>query len=62
MKLSCLPVSFFAEIIDGRMSIGDWAKMGSEIGLDAIDLSILFVADRSETGLQSFGNRSNRPA
>ena len=51
MKLSCLPVSFFSEIIDGRMSIGDWAKMGSEIGLDAIDLSILFVPDRSEIGL-----------
>jgi sugar phosphate isomerase/epimerase len=51
MKLSCLPVSFFSEIIDGRMSVGDWAKMGSEIGLDAIDLSILFVSDRSDTGL-----------
>jgi sugar phosphate isomerase/epimerase len=51
MKLSCLPVSFFSEIIDGRMSVGDWAKMGSEIGLDAIDLSILFVRDQSETGL-----------
>jgi sugar phosphate isomerase/epimerase len=51
MKLSCLPVSFFSEIIDGRMSIGDWAKIGSEIGLDAIDLSILFIPDRSESGL-----------
>jgi sugar phosphate isomerase/epimerase len=51
MKLSCLPVSFFSEIIDGRMSVGDWAKMGFELGLDAIDLSILFVPDRSETGL-----------
>jgi sugar phosphate isomerase/epimerase len=51
MKLSCLPVSFFSEIIDGRMSVGDWAKIGSKIGLDAIDLSILFVPDRSESGL-----------
>jgi sugar phosphate isomerase/epimerase len=51
MKLSCLPVSFFSEIIDGGMSVGDWAKMGSEIGLDAIDLSILFVPDQSEKGL-----------
>ena len=51
MKLSCLPVSFFSEIIDGRMSVGDWAKMGSDIGLDAIDLSILFTPDRSETSL-----------
>ena len=51
MKLSCLPVSFFSEIIDGRMSIGEWAKMGCELGLDAVDLSILFVRDQSETGL-----------
>ncbi len=47
MKLSCLPVSFFDEIISGRMTVGDWARMGAEIGLDAIDLSILFIADHS---------------
>jgi sugar phosphate isomerase/epimerase len=47
MKLSCLPVSFFADIISGAMSVGDWARMGAELGLDAIDLSILFVPDRS---------------
>jgi sugar phosphate isomerase/epimerase len=51
MKLSCLPVSFFSEIVDGRMRVADWAKMGSEIGLDAVDLSILFVPDRSAAGL-----------
>ncbi len=47
MKLSCLPVSFFDDIIAGRMTVGDWARMGCELGLDAIDLSILFVPDRS---------------
>jgi sugar phosphate isomerase/epimerase len=47
MKLSCLPVSFFAEIISGKMTLRDWARMGAELGLDAIDLSILFVPDHS---------------
>ena len=47
MKLSCLPVSFFAEIIDGRMSVLKWAQMAASIGLDAIDLSIMLVPDRS---------------
>ncbi len=47
MQLSCLPVSFFADILAGRMSVVDWARMGAELGLDAIDLSILFVPDRS---------------
>jgi sugar phosphate isomerase/epimerase len=47
MQLSCLPVSFFSDIIEGRMSVGQWARMGAEIGLDAIDLSTLFFPDRS---------------
>src|SRR5512140_474999 len=47
MKLSCLPVSFFDDILSGKMSVGEWAHMGHDLGLDAIDLSILFVPDRS---------------
>lgn len=47
MKLSCLPVSFFSDILSGRLSVADWARMGSELGLDAVDLSILFLPDRS---------------
>ena len=46
MKLSCLPVSFFPEIIDGRISIAQWAQMAVDLGLDAIDLSILFFRDK----------------
>lgn len=47
MKLSCLPVSFFSDIIEGRMSIFEWAQMGASIGLDAIDISILFAPDHT---------------
>jgi len=47
MKLSCLPVSFFPDILGGRMRVAEWAAMGAELKLDAIDLSILFVPDRS---------------
>ena len=46
MKLSCLPVSYFREIIDGRMSIKDWALEGARTGLDGIDLSVLFLKNR----------------
>jgi sugar phosphate isomerase/epimerase len=46
MQLSCLPVSFFSDIIGGRMSIGEWARLAVAVGLDGIDLSILFVPDR----------------
>ena len=51
MKLSCLPVSFFADIIAGRMSLASWAAMGARLGLDAIDLSILLVPDRSPSAV-----------
>ncbi len=43
MKLSCLPVSYFGEIIAGTMSVGQWAREAASVGLDAVDLSILFV-------------------
>lgn len=47
MKLSCIPVSFFDAFLQGSMSIKDWAVLGRAEGLDAIDLSPLFV--RSHT-------------
>jgi hypothetical protein len=40
MKLSCLPVSFFSDIIEGRMTLGEWARIGASLGLDAVDFSI----------------------
>jgi len=43
VKLSCLPVSFFPQMIHGRMTIDEWARMGAEAGLDGIDLSVLFL-------------------
>jgi sugar phosphate isomerase/epimerase len=43
MRLSCLPVSFFSAITSGHMRVSEWAAMGASLGLDAIDLSILFV-------------------
>jgi len=45
MILSCLPVSFFDEIVSGRMKLDEWARVGAEAGLDAIDLSILFLPE-----------------
>ncbi len=53
MKLSCLPVSYFQDIIGGKMSIREWAEQGAEVGLDAIDLSILFLKSKSPEYLES---------
>ena len=45
MILSCLPVSFFEEIISGKMKLDEWARIGADVGLDAVDLSILFLPE-----------------
>jgi sugar phosphate isomerase/epimerase len=53
MKLSCLPVSYFDQIIKGRMSVGDWAREAASLGLDAIDLSILFLQGQGSGELRA---------
>lgn len=45
MKLSCIPVSYFAPIISGEMNIGSWASEAASLGMDGIDLSILFFQE-----------------
>lgn len=51
MKLSCLPVSFFADLQAGRMTIPEWAGIAARLGLDALDLSIAWIPDRSPAAL-----------
>lgn len=52
MKLSCLPVSYYPQIISGEMTILDWAQIALDVGLDAIDLSILFIKERRRDYLE----------
>ena len=52
MKLSCLPVSLFGEIIDGFMGIDRWAALGKAFGLDGIDISVLFLKTLDRSYLQ----------
>ena len=52
MKLSCLPVSFFQDLLSGRMTILEWANLGEEEGLDAIDLSAMLIAQHTPAYLE----------
>jgi len=54
MKLSVLPVSYFKAIMSGEMTIGEWAREGVELGLDAVDISILFFNKRDAVFLSQF--------
>ena len=53
MKLSCLPVSLFTQIIEGQISIGEYAEFAAGIGLDAIDLNVICLKNHTEKYLKS---------
>src|SRR3990172_1273765 len=37
MRLSCLPVSFFAAISGGQMTVAEWLDFAAELGLDGVE-------------------------
>ncbi|MCL1838344.1 MAG: sugar phosphate isomerase/epimerase [Propionibacteriaceae bacterium] len=47
MKISCLPVSLFTDIVENKMSISDWANAASEIGFTGFDLSMVMVKNHT---------------
>lgn len=50
MNLSCLPVSWFPQIIEGTKSVEEWLRFAGEAGLDGADLSVALLPDqRAET-------------
>lgn len=48
MNVSCLPVSYFPQILAGQLTIAQWAKEAAELGLDAIDLTRLFFENSTD--------------
>ena len=52
--ISMLPVSLFHDIMEGGLAIEKWAETAKEMGLDALDISILFVRDRTPRGISEF--------
>lgn len=56
MQLSCLPVSLFSDIRSGKFSVRDWSLAAAKMPLDAFDISIMFVKDRTPVGLRALRN------
>ncbi len=56
MKISCLPVSLFDSICSGSMDIAGWAKDAKRLGYDGIDISIMFLKNRTPTYLSKLRN------
>ncbi len=51
MKLTCLPVSLYADLTVGRMTLRDWFHRATALGLDGADVSTLHLGKRSSAEL-----------
>jgi len=51
MKLSVLPVSLFADLTSGRMTVAQWATYAQKLGVDGFDTSIMFFPHATATAL-----------
>ena len=47
MRLSCLPVSLYPDLLSGRLTPGGWFRLAAALGLDGADLSVAHVRSRS---------------
>ena len=50
MRLSCLPVSLYADFAAGRRALAAWLRLAADLGLDGADLSVAHV-DRAPAAL-----------
>ena len=56
MKLSCLSVSLFPEIINNRMSIKEYATLCKSLGCDGFDLGIIQLKNHTPKYINSIRN------
>ena len=47
MKLSCLPVSLYADLGAGRRTLADWFALAATLGLDGADISVMHLGNRA---------------
>lgn len=47
-KLSCLPVSLYAEFYGGTRTIPQWAAEAKTLGLDMVDINALFLKGKTD--------------
>ena len=47
MKVSCLPISLFADIGSGKMSLEEWLRAAPSLNLDGVDISMMFIQNHN---------------
>ena len=56
LKLSCLPVSFFASLADGTMKLDEWFNMAASMGLRYVDVSSIHISVHTPVNLYNIKN------
>ena len=46
MRLSCVPATYFMDLVEGRMSIEAWIALAASLGLDGLDFGQAWFHDR----------------
>jgi sugar phosphate isomerase/epimerase len=46
MKLSCIPATYFLDLVEGRMAVEAWVDLAAELGLDGLDFGQAWFRDR----------------
>lgn len=46
MKLTCLPVSLYQDLSEGRRTLAGWFNFAAELGLDGADISVVHLENR----------------
>ena len=58
MRLSCLPVSLYPDLLSGRLTPGAWFRLAAALGLDGADLSVAHVRSRSPAYLDGLNSEA----
>jgi len=58
MKLTCLPVSLYQDLSEGRRTLADWFNLAAELGLDGVDISVAHLENRQPGYLNSLRDQA----
>lgn len=57
MRLSCIPATYFMDIIEGRMTMEAWIDLAAALGLDGLDFGQAWFRDRRPASIASLRRR-----
>jgi sugar phosphate isomerase/epimerase len=57
MRLSCIPATYFMDLVEGRMTLEAWIDLAASLGLDGLDFGQAWFRDRRPASIASLRRR-----